>query len=66
MKNTTVGVDLAKDVIKVGVYENKKVKSNTEMAHLELLMHEVWQYFALGYQPRHKGCIVQKKVAVRR
>ena len=37
MKNTTVGVDLAKDVIQVCVYANKKVRSNTEMAHHEFL-----------------------------
>jgi transposase len=37
MKNTTVGVDLAKDVIQVCVYANKKVQSNTEMAHHEFL-----------------------------
>jgi len=37
MKNTLVGVDLAKDVIQVCVYANKKVQSNTEMAHHEFL-----------------------------
>jgi len=31
MNNTTVGVDLAKDVIQVCVYSNQKVRSNTEM-----------------------------------
>ena len=31
MKNTIVGVDLAKRVIQVCVYTNKKVRSNTEM-----------------------------------
>jgi len=37
MKITIVGVDLAKDVIQVCVYANKKVQSNTEMAHHEFL-----------------------------
>ncbi|MGK0231269.1 MAG: transposase [Gammaproteobacteria bacterium] len=32
MKNTIVGVDLAKDVIPVCVSSNNNVKSNTEMA----------------------------------
>ena len=31
MKNTIVGVDLAKDVIQVCIYTNKKVRSNIEM-----------------------------------
>ena len=35
MNNTIVGVDLAKDVIQVCVYANKKVESNTEMARHE-------------------------------
>lgn len=37
MKNTTVGVDLAKNVIQVCVYKNKKVLSNTELTHHEFL-----------------------------
>ena len=37
MKNTIVGVDLAKDVIQVCVYANNKVQSNTEMTHHEFL-----------------------------
>jgi transposase len=37
MKNTIVGVDLAKDVIQVCVYANRKVQSNTEMANHEFL-----------------------------
>ena len=37
MKNTIVGVDLAKDVIQVCVYANKKVQSNTELTHHEFL-----------------------------
>ena len=37
MKNTIVGVDLAKDVIQVCVYTNKKVQSNTELTHHEFL-----------------------------
>ena len=35
MKNTIVGVDLAKDVIQVCVFTNKKVRSNTEMTPSE-------------------------------
>jgi transposase len=35
MKNTQVGVDLAKDVIQVCIYSNKKVQSNTEMTPLQ-------------------------------
>jgi len=35
MKNTIVGVDLAKEVIQVCVYANKKVQSNSEMKHHE-------------------------------
>ena len=35
MKNTIVGVDLAKEVIQVCVYANKKVQSNAEMTHDE-------------------------------
>ena len=31
MNNTIVGVDLAKNVIQVCVYANKKVQSNTEL-----------------------------------
>ncbi len=37
MKNTIVGVDLAKDVIQVCVYASKKVQSNIEMTHHEFL-----------------------------
>jgi transposase len=33
MKNTIVGIDLAKNVIQVCVYVNKKVRSNIEMTH---------------------------------
>ena len=33
MKNTTVGVYLAKDVIQAHVYANKKVRSDNEMTH---------------------------------
>jgi transposase len=35
MKNTIVGVDLAKEVIQVCIYTNKKVHSNKEMTHKE-------------------------------
>jgi hypothetical protein len=34
MKNTIVGVDLAKNAIQVCVFTNKKVRSNTEMTPL--------------------------------
>lgn len=37
MKNTIVGVDLAKEVIQVCIYTNKKVYSNKEMKHDEFL-----------------------------
>jgi len=37
MKNTTVGVDLAKNVIQVCVYKNRKVLSNTELKHHEFI-----------------------------
>lgn len=37
MKNTMVGVDLAKEVIQVCIYTNKKVRSNEEMTHHEFL-----------------------------
>jgi len=37
MKNTMVGVDLAKEVIQVCIYTNKKVRSNVEMTHHEFL-----------------------------
>lgn len=37
MKNTMVGVDLAKEVIQVFIYTNKKVHSNVEMTHHEFL-----------------------------
>lgn len=37
MRNTIVGVDLAKNVIQVCVYRNKKVQSNTEMTPDEFL-----------------------------
>jgi len=37
MKNTIVGVDLAKEVIQVCIYTNKKVTSNKEVAHHEFL-----------------------------
>lgn len=37
MKNTIVGVDLAKDVIQVCIYAKNKVQSNTEMTHHEFL-----------------------------
>ena len=37
MKNTMVGVDLAKEVIQVCTYTNKKVRSNVEMTHHEFL-----------------------------
>jgi len=37
MKNTTVGVDLAIDVIQVCVCVNKKVQSNTDMTHHDFL-----------------------------
>ncbi len=38
MKNTIVGVDLAKEVIQVCIYTNKKVRSNVEMTHHEFLL----------------------------
>jgi transposase len=37
MKNTIVGVDLAKDVIQVCVFANKKVRSNIEMTPSEFI-----------------------------
>lgn len=37
MKNTLVGVDLAKEVIQVCTYTDKKVRSNVEMTHHEFL-----------------------------
>ena len=37
MKNTMIGVDLAKEVIQVCIYTNKKVHSNKEMTHNEFL-----------------------------
>lgn len=37
MNNTMVGVDLAKEVIQVCTYTNKKVRSNVEMTHHEFL-----------------------------
>lgn len=37
MNNTVVGVDLAKEVIQVCIYTNKKVHSNSEMTHNEFL-----------------------------
>jgi len=37
MKNTTIGVDLAKEVIQVCIYTNQKVHSNKEMTHHEFL-----------------------------
>ena len=37
MNKTTVGVDLAKNVIQVCIYRNKKVQSNTEMTSDEFL-----------------------------
>lgn len=37
MHNTIVGVDLAKEVIQVCIYINKKVCSNTEMTTSEFL-----------------------------
>ena len=37
MKNTMIGVDLAKEVIQVCIYTNKKVQSNKEMTHNEFL-----------------------------
>ena len=38
MKNTTVGVDLAKEVIQVCIYTNQKVHFNKEMAHHEFIL----------------------------
>lgn len=38
MKNTIVGVDLAKEVIQVCIYTNKKVHSNKEMTYSEFLI----------------------------
>lgn len=43
MKNTIVGVDLAKEVIQVCIYTNKKVRSNVEMTHHEFL---IWLFKA--------------------
>ena len=37
MQNTMIGVDLAKEVIQVCIYTNKKVRSNKEMTHHEFL-----------------------------
>lgn len=37
MKHTTIGVDLAKEVIQVCIYTNNKVLSNQEMTHHEFL-----------------------------
>jgi transposase len=41
MKNTTIGVDLAKEVIQVCIYTNKKVHSNQEMTHHEF---QLWLF----------------------
>lgn len=38
MKQTIIGVDLAKDVIQVCIYSNKKVHSNTEMTPKEFTL----------------------------
>ena len=38
MKNTIIGVDLAKDVIQVCIYTNQKVHSNKEMTHNDFLL----------------------------
>jgi predicted secreted acid phosphatase len=38
MKKTIVGVDLAKKVVQVCVYANKKVRSNTEMTPNEFAL----------------------------
>ena len=38
MKNTMIGVDLAKDVIQVSIYTNKRVHSNKEMTYNEFLL----------------------------
>jgi transposase len=38
MKNTMIGVDLAKEVIQVCIYTNKRVHSNKEMTHNEFLL----------------------------
>lgn len=38
MKNTIIGVDLAKEVIQVCTYTNNKVRSNIEMTHNEFLI----------------------------
>lgn len=35
MKNTVIGVDLAKDVIQVCIYSNQKVHSNFEVTQKE-------------------------------
>ncbi|MBL4942286.1 MAG: IS110 family transposase [Colwellia sp.] len=43
MKNTIVSVDLAKEVIQVCTYTNKKVRSNSEMTHHEFL---IWLFKA--------------------
>jgi len=37
MQNTTVGVDLAKDVIQVCIYTNKNISSNKEVTRIEFL-----------------------------
>lgn len=38
MKNTMIGVDLAKEVIQVCIYTNKRVHTNKEMTHNEFLL----------------------------
>ena len=38
MKNTIIGVDLAKDVIQVCIYTNNSVHSNKEMTHNDFLL----------------------------
>ncbi|MCK5478561.1 MAG: IS110 family transposase [Methylococcales bacterium] len=38
MNSTMIGVDLAKDVIQVCIYTNKRVHSNKEMTHNEFLL----------------------------
>ena len=38
MRSTTVGVDLAKEVIQVCIYTNQKVRFNKEMAHHEFFL----------------------------
>ena len=59
MNNTMIGVDLAKEVIRVCIYTNQSVHSNKEMTHDDFLL---WLFTtAASHGERTRGLVVPRR-----